>query len=145
MVMFSSTLCCLEHVQIQGLDISNEDVNISGKKTTSTAFRPYLMSSSIFACASKSKGSAVRSLILSCSLLARSCCCSCSTLVKRSEDGYKDRQTIILTWSTHILLTVKESWHVMAVFVLFTQVSAEKGLSERWVSLLQEWKLMGIG
>lgn len=46
---------------------------------------PYLMSSSIFAWASKSKGSAVRSLILSCSLLARSCCCSSSTLVKRSE------------------------------------------------------------
>lgn len=45
----------------------------------------YLMSSSILAWASRSKGSAVRSLILSCSLLARSCCCSCSTFMKRSE------------------------------------------------------------
>lgn len=45
----------------------------------------YLMSSSILAWASRSNGSEVRSLILSCSLLARSCCCSCSTFVKRSE------------------------------------------------------------
>lgn len=44
----------------------------------------YLMSSSILAWASRSKGSAVSSLILSCSLLARSCCCSCSTFMKRS-------------------------------------------------------------
>lgn len=48
------------------------------------------MSSSIFACASKSKGSAVRRRILSCSLLARSCCCSISTLVKRSVEQMID-------------------------------------------------------
>ena len=46
----------------------------------------YLMSSSILAWASRSKGSAVRSLIRSCSLRALSCCCSTSTLVKRSAE-----------------------------------------------------------
>lgn len=53
------------------------------------------MSSSIFAWASRSKGSAVRSLILSCSLLARSCCCSSSTLVKRSEEKHSSINRLI--------------------------------------------------
>lgn len=42
------------------------------------------MSSSILACASRSKGSAEYSRILSCSRRARSCCCSSSTLVNLS-------------------------------------------------------------
>lgn len=40
----------------------------------------YLISSSIFAWASRSNGSAEKRRILSCSLLARSCCCSTRTL-----------------------------------------------------------------
>lgn len=88
---------------------------------------PYLMSSSIFAWASKSKGSAVRSLILSCSLLARSCCCSSNTLVKRSVE----KQTVTLTWPIHIRLTAKHSkdklWHVKSAALVFVYPSL------RWV------------
>lgn len=61
----------------------------SWSETEFKVSKAHLMSSSIFACASKSKGSAVMSLILSCSLLARSCCCSSSTLVKRSVEKHR--------------------------------------------------------